>query len=703
MTQEVDTYAWLEEVTGERALDWVRERNQETTGSLGASAAFIKTSEDILAVLDSDAKIPMVSQANGYYYNFWRDSQHKRGLWRRTTPEQYELAEPQWEILLDIDALCEAEDVNWVFHGASLLRPDFSRALIDLSRGGSDADETREFDLVTKTFITPEQGGFYRPESKGAMSWIDLDTVYVFTDFGPDAQGQSTLTPSGYPRVVKRVTRGQSFDEATVVYAGTNQDMYISASHSFMPGFERDFVSRSIAFYDSETYLVGKGDELTKIDVPNSAEVGVSRQWMLVELREDWAVDEQTYPSGALLVIDFENFLAGDRSFTTLFAPSPTTSLAGASWTRDYLVLNILNDVKNELVRLTPPTDQATAPAADGAGTTADSNSGVWHREPLVGLPVMGTTSVGAVDRIDSNDIWVITTDYLTPSTLAIADLASLGAPRVLKTMPTFFDAQGLEIAQHFATSDDGTRVPYFLVHRSDIVLDGTTPTLLYGYGGFEISLTPGYSGGLGTAWLEQGGAYAVANIRGGGEYGPAWHQAALTKNRHKAYEDFSSVAKDLIARGITAPAHLGVQGGSNGGLLTGNMLTQYPDLFGAVVIQVPLLDMKRYSHLLAGASWMAEYGDPDDPQQWEFIRTFSPYHLFDESQEYPPVLFTTSTRDDRVHPAHARKLAAKMIAAGKDVTYYENIEGGHGGAADNKQSAFMSALAYRFLWERLV
>lgn len=688
MTQEVDTYAWLEEVTGERALDWVRERNEETTGTLGASAAFTKTAENILAVLDSDAKIPMVSQADGYYYNFWRDSQHKRGLWRRTTPEQYELAEPQWEILLDVDALCEAEDVNWVFHGASLLRPDFTRALIDLSRGGSDADETREFDLTTKSFITPEEGGFYRPESKGALSWIDRDTVYVFTDFGPDASGQSTLTPSGYPRVVKRLQRGQSFDEATVVYAGTDQDMYISASHHFMPGFERDFVSRSIAFYNSETYLVGDGDQLTKIDVPNSAEIGVSKQWMLVELRDDWAVDSVVHPSGALLVIHFDAFLAGDREFTTLFTPSATTSLAGASWTRDYLVLNVLNDVKNELFRLTPP--------------AGDANGDVWESTPLAGIPALGTTSVGAVDRIDSNDIWVVTTDYLTPSTLAIADLAALGTPRVLKTMPTFFDSEGLIIEQHFATSDDGTRVPYFLVRSSDIALDGTTPTLLYGYGGFEISLTPGYSGGLGTAWLEQGGAYAVANIRGGGEYGPAWHQAALTKNRHKAYEDFSSVAKDLIARGVTSPKHLGVQGGSNGGLLTGNMLTQYPDLFGAVVIQVPLLDMKRYSHLLAGASWMAEYGDPDDPQQWEFIKTFSPYHLFDADTEYPPVLFTTSTRDDRVHPAHARKLAAKMIAAGKDVTYYENIEGGHGGAADNKQSAFMSALAYRFLWERL-
>lgn len=689
MTHDVDTYSWLEDVTGQTALDWVRARNEQTTTTLGATSEFGQTRDKILSVLDSDDKIPMVTQAGGYYYNFWKDSTHQRGLWRRTTPQSYELDSPEWEVLLDVDALCEQEDVNWVFHGASLLYPDYTRALVSLSRGGSDADQTREFDLTSKTFVAPKDGGFFRPDAKGAMSWIDRNTVFVFTDFGPDQDGHSTLTPSGYPRVVKRLKRGQSFDQATVLYAGTDQDMYISAYHDTTKGYERSFVSRSIEFYNSETYLVGKDDHLTKIDVPNSAESGVTRQWLMVDLREDWSIGGTTYVAGSLLAMNFEDFVAGDRDFTVLFTPSATTSLAGASWTKDYLVLNILNDVKNELTRLTPPT----------AGSPAKTP---WQVTPLVGIPVMGTTSVGAVDRRESNDIWVVTTDYLTPSTLALTSLENLSEPRALKSMPEFFDASGLVIDQHFATSDDGTRVPYFLVRRNDIALDGTTPTLLYGYGGFEISLTPGYAGGLGTAWLEQGGAYVVANIRGGGEYGPAWHQAALKENRHRAYEDFSSVAKDLFARGITSPRHLGVQGGSNGGLLTGNMLTLYPELFGAVVIQVPLLDMKRYSHLLAGASWKAEYGDPDDPEQWEFIKTFSPYHLFDADKDYPPVLFTTSTRDDRVHPGHARKLAAKMIDAGKDVTYYENIEGGHGGAADNKQSAFMSALAYRFLWERL-
>jgi prolyl oligopeptidase len=308
---------------------------------------------------------------------------------------------------------------------------------------------------------------------------------------------------------------------------------------------------------------------------------------------------------------------------------------------------------------------------------------------------------VGAVDADESDAVWLTVTDYLTPTTLALADLASAAKPEVLKSNPVFFDGSNSVVEQHFATSKDGTKVPYFMVRPKNLKPDGSAPTLLYGYGGFEISLTPGYSGSVGKGWLEKGGVYVVANIRGGGEYGPRWHQAALKANRHKAYEDFAAVAQDLIAKKVTSAKHLGVQGGSNGGLLTGNMLTQYPELFGAVVVQVPLLDMKRYSHLLAGASWMAEYGDPDTTD-WEFIQTFSPYHLFDAKKNYPPVIFMTSTKDDRVHPGHARKMAAKMLEAGKDVTYYENIEGGHGGSANNAQAAHMSALAYTFLWEKL-
>jgi len=678
-TADADPRLWLEDVEGDDALAWVHERNAQTTSTLAATEEFTSTQAALRGVLDSDAKIPDVSKIGDHLYNFWKDSTHVRGLWRRTTLESYRTDEPEWETVLDVDALGEAEGESWVWHGASILRPAYRKALVSLSRGGSDADVTREFDLATKEFVAPEDGGFYRPESKGDLAWVDDDTVYVFTD-----TGEGSMTSSGYPRVARRWHRGTPLESATVLYEGRTDDMYISAFRSHTPGFVRDFVARSLAFYSNELYVLAADDSLTKIDVPDSAEVGFRREWLLVELRDDWTVGGTTYTSGSLLATGFDDFLAGGRDFTVLFEPDESTSLAGATWTQHHLVLNVLADVKNRLHVLTPPV----------------GGSGPWERSEMLGAPKIGTVAVRAVDVDASDDVWLVATDYLTPTTLSIATVGQ--EPELLKSMPVFFDADGLTVEQHFATSDDGTKVPYFLVRRADLALDGTAPTLLYGYGGFEISLTPGYSGGLGRAWLEQGGVYAVANIRGGGEYGPRWHQLALQENRHRAYEDFSSVAKDLVTRGITSREHLGVQGGSNGGLLTGNMLTQYPELFGAVVIQVPLLDMKRYSHLLAGASWMAEYGDPDDPAQWEFIQTFSPYHLFDAERGYPPVLFTTSTRDDRVHPGHARKLAAAMIEAGKDVTYYENIEGGHGGAANNEQASFMQALAYRFLWERL-
>ncbi|PRZ04780.1 prolyl oligopeptidase [Isoptericola sp. CG 20/1183] len=703
-----DPHRWLEEVSGDEALAWVRARNDEAHAALGGGD-LDATEAALREVLDSDDRIPDVSRIGDHLYNFWRDTEHERGLWRRTSLDSYRTDDPRWETVLDLDELAAAEDESWVWHGASVLRPapeqlaagePWRRALVDLSPGGSDADVTREFDLVEKRFVPASEGGFHRPLAKGGLSWADEDTVYVFTDFGP-----GTTTPSGYPRIVKLWRRGTPLEDARTVYEGTDEDMYIMGRRSRTPGFERDVVRRSIAFYRSETYLVNAvgtpEQELVRIDAPESAEVGLHREWLLVELREDWTVAGRTYAGGSLLAAAADDFLAGSRDLTVLFAPTPSTSLVGATWTRHHLVLNVLDDVKNELHVLTPPDLEAGADTADG-----------WVRSEL---PVDGellTVGVRAVSPVDSDDVWVTSSGYLSPSTLALATVVGPGtdpaAPEPLKSAPAFFDASGMVAEQHFATSDDGTRVPYFvvgaaeLVRPSDPAAPGAAPTLLYGYGGFEIPLLPGYSGTAGRAWLARGGVHVVANIRGGGEYGPRWHQAALRENRHRAYEDLAAVARDLVARGITTHEHLGVQGGSNGGLLAGNMLTQYPDLFGAVVIQVPLLDMQRYSHLLAGASWVAEYGDPDVPEDWEFLQTFSPYHLFDADREYPPVLLTTSTKDDRVHPGHARKMAAKMLAAGQDVTYYENIEGGHGGAANNAQAAHMSALAWTFLRARL-
>lgn len=670
--EATDPYLWLEEVTGERALAWVRERNAQSEAALAATPEFRQLEAEIRAILDSDARIPGVSKMGNYYYNFWRDARHERGIWRRTTLDEYRKPEPRWETVLDLDAVNAAEGENWVWHGADCLAPEYERCLIALSRGGADADVTREFDLTTKTWV---EDGFYRPEAKGSLSWINRDNVFVYTDFGP-----GTTSSSGYPLVVKQWRRGTPMDSATVVFRGEAGDMSVGAWRSRSPGFERQFVSRAIAFYNNELYVREASGELRKVDAPNSAAKSVFREWLTLELREPWTVNGRTYPAGSLLAARFDDYMRGARNLHVLFEPTSTTSLAGYAWTRNHLVLNVLEDVKNRLTVL-----------------TAGANG--FRRSEFVGAPAIGTVSVRAVDADESDLVWVSSTDYLTPSTLALAEIGR--EPEVLKRMPAFFDATGLVTEQHFATSPDGTRVPYFVVRRADLPLDGSTPTLLYGYGGFEISLTPGYSGTVGKGWLERGGVYVVANIRGGGEYGPRWHQAALRENRHRAYEDFAAVARDLIARGITSREHLGVQGGSNGGLLTGNMLTQYPELFGAVVVQVPLLDMKRYSHLLAGASWMAEYGNPDT-EDWEFIRTFSPYHLFDPTRDYPPVLFTTSTRDDRVHPGHARKMAAMMLDAGKDVYYYENIEGGHGGAANNAQAAHMRALEFTFLWRML-
>jgi prolyl oligopeptidase len=466
--------------------------------------------------------------------------------------------------------------------------------------------------------------------------------------------------------------------------------MYIAASHDFTPGYARDFVSRTIAFYNDELYLRGADGTLAKVDVPNSANKDVQGAWLLLQLRDPWTVGGRTWPAGALIATGFDAFMAGKRDFVALFEPTDTTSLEGYTPTQSHLVLNVLDDVKNRLRVLTPPADAGAASA--------------WQSSEFVGAPKIGTLGVAAVDRDESDAVWLTATDYLTPTTLSLAELGTgtTGqAPEPLKSMPAEFDASDLVLEQHFATSKDGTRVPFFIVHRKGVPHDGKQPTLLYGYGGFEVSLTPAYSGTVGKGWLEKGGVYVVANIRGGGEYGPRWHQAALKQNRHKAYEDFAAVAQELVAHGITSREHLGVMGGSNGGLLVGNMLTQYPELFGAVVVQVPLLDMKRYSHMLAGASWMAEYGDPDTAD-WEYIRTFSPYQLFDPAKDYPPTFIWTTTRDDRVHPGHARKMAAKMLAAGKDVRYYENTEGGHGAGATNAQQAHVWALTYRFLWNEL-
>jgi prolyl oligopeptidase len=672
VTNQEDPYLWLEDVTGEKSLSWVRQRN-ELTQKKYETGEFQTLKDDLLKILDSDERIPFVGKDGEYYYNFWRDKQHERGIWRRTTLDEYRKAEPKWELVLDLDELAKQENENWVWSGSSLLKPKHDRALISLSRGGADATVTREFDMQTKKFV---DGGFSRSEAKGNLDWIDIDHVFVYTDFGP-----GSMTTSGYPRQVKLWRRGQPLEQAQLVYEGQPEDMYISASHDDTPGYERNFVSRTIAFYNAELYLRSDDNKLTKIDAQNSANKSVYKDYLMLELREPWEVGGKSYLAGSMLVTNFKDFLAGKRDFKVLFEPTERSSLDSFAITKDFVLLNVLEDVKNRITVLDP---------ADGK----------WTRTPLVGAPEIGTVGVSAVDSDESNAYWLTTSDFVTPNTLFYGEVGQ--KPEKLKQLPAQFDASGLDVTQHFVASKDGTRVPYFMVAKKGIKLDGSNPTLLYGYGGFEISLTPSYAPAVGRAWCGQGGVYVVANIRGGGEYGPRWHQAALKQNRLRAYEDFAAVAKDLVSRGVTSVERLGIQGGSNGGLLVGNMVALYPDLFSAAVCQVPLLDMRRFHLLLAGASWMAEYGNPDSEGEWNFIKTYSPYQNIQSERRYPAVLFTTSTRDDRVHPGHARKMMALMEAQGHTVDYYENIEGGHGGAANNKQRAYMQALAYIFLKDKL-
>ncbi len=667
-----DPYLWLEDIGGERALDWVRARNAESARAL-ENDAFRALRKRLLGILDSDARIPYVDKLGPWYYNFWRDAKNPRGLWRRIDLESYRTPQPAWETVLDLDALAALEKENWVWQRADCLPPAYERCLVSVSRGGADASVVREFDLRSKSFV---KDGFFLPEAKTSVSWRDADTLFVGTNFGP-----GSLTSSGYPRIAKAWRRGTPITQAETLYEGRTEDVWIYAFRDHTRGFERDLVGRGITFFTSELFLRREGT-LVRIDKPDSANASVHREWLLLELREDWSVGGRSWPGGALLVSDLEAFLKGERRFELLFEPGERRSLSGFSPTRNHILVNELDNVKNRVYVVT-------------------WRDGTWTRQPLPGQPELGSIGAQAVDDEDSDDYWLTVTDYLTPTRLLLGTVGR-GVPEILKATPAFFDARALTVTQREAVSKDGTRVPYFEVARSGLALDGSHPTLLYGYGGFEVSELPVYSGGVGAAWLERGGVYVVANIRGGGEFGPRWHRAALKSNRPRAYEDFIAVAEDLVVRRVTSPPRLGILGGSNGGLLVGNMLTRRPDLFGAVVCKVPLLDMRRYHALLAGASWMEEYGDPDDPKQWAFIRGFSPYHNLEPGVRYPPVLITTSTRDDRVHPGHARKMTARLTELGQQVLYHENIEGGHGGAADNEQLAHMSALAYEFLWRKL-
>ncbi|HJV98036.1 MAG TPA: prolyl oligopeptidase family serine peptidase [Arthrobacter sp.] len=724
--EPTDENIWLEEIYGEEPLAWVREQNARTEDLL-EDADYAALEGSILEVLDSTDRIAMVGKRGDWYYNFWKDQANPKGLWRRTTWESYCTDAPEWDVLLDVDALAAAEGVEWVFHGATFLRPPVGEphrlALLALSPDGGDANRYREYDVEARGFVAPADGGFDLPTAKGNVSWLDRDTLLVAST----AEGLPR-TASSYARTAVTLRRGESLATAPRLFEVDENHMLAVVAHDSTPGFERTFAVDYIDFFNQRTSVRQDGSWV-EIDVPTDVNISAHREWLLFRPRQDWTVDGNTFPSGSLLAARFDDYLAGSRELSVLFVPDAHTSLQSWSWTRNFLLLNLLRDVSSEIRVLDP-----SAPPAAG-------ESGAWASSLLDACPPLHDVNAYAVDDEDEgpsdggagDDFWLVATGFTTPSTLMRGTLERgsddagtagvVSSHAVVKASPSFFNDSRYEVQQHFAVSADGTRIPYFQVASRDLVLDGQNPTQLSGYGGFEVSRTPAYSGTVGRAWLERrtggssgaasevpgaaahsrGGVYVVANIRGGGEYGPGWHRAALQENRHRAYEDFAAVARHLISRGVTSRERLGCVGGSNGGLLVGNMLTSYPELFGAVSCGVPLLDMRRYTKLSAGHSWIAEYGDPDVAEQWDFIRTFSPYHLLKDGVEYPETFIWTATSDDRVGPVQARKMAARMLAMGiPNVWFHEALEGGHAGASDNRQAAALQARSQHFLWRTL-
>ncbi|MBW8891292.1 MAG: S9 family peptidase [Burkholderiales bacterium] len=671
-----DPYKWMEEIEGERPMAWAKAQNTRSLAVLQGDARYAGLEAQALAILNAKDRVPGVSFAgDGLLRNFWQDADHVRGLWRKTTLDSYRTAEPQWETILDIDALSKAESANWVFKGASCLPPEETRCLLTLSNGGKDAVTIREFDTTTKAFV-PD--GFTLPEGKQNVSWLDKDTLLVAREWEP---GQ--VTKSSYPYVVKALKRGQALADAKEVFRGTPDD--VSASAYTLTDADGKVVAvlanRGISFFEAETYLLtDAGPVKLPLPLKHSIQAYVAAQ-MVVSLEQDWP--ERGFKTGDLISFDLAAFKAdpAKAAATLVLRPTAKQSVESVTTTRDRLVVGLLDNVT-------------------GAALVYRHGPEGWAHQKLA-LPANSTIGLGSASQKDDR-LFVSVTGYLTPSTYWLADSASLKLEQV-KASPARFDASTHVVEQFEATSSDGVKIPYFVVRPRGVKYDGSAPTLLYAYGGFQVSMTPAYSGVMGKLWLERGGTYVVANIRGGGEFGPAWHDAALKANRQKAYDDFFAVSQDLIDRKITSPRRLGIMGGSNGGLLMGVALTQRPELYNAIVVQVPLFDMIRYSQIGAGASWVGEYGDPAIPSERAVIAKYDPYSNLKAGRKYPEVFIETSTKDDRVHPAHARKAAARLEELGYPVLYYENIDGGHAASANLAETARRQALEYVYLSRKLM
>lgn len=669
-----DPHQWLEEVEGEKAIEWVKARNAESEAELTADPRYEPLRQRVRDILNATDKIPYPSWRGGRVYNFWQDAEHVRGLWRRASLKEYRKAEPKWEVLLDFDALGKAEGESWVYHGADCLGPRYERCLVALSRGGKDAEVVREFAVEKATWVL---GGFVLPEAKHRYDWVDADTVLVGSDFGP-----GSLTKSGYPRTLRLWKRGTPLASAPTVFEGVESDVSVAPATLEGPRGRLTLAQVSKTFFETEHHRFD-GRAFRRLALPLDTEIEAwDGRRFFVKLLKDWTVGATTFKTGSLVSVpdDAYDAKALEGEVELVYEPDARSSLAYAFTAGWDLYASVRESVVPKLYRLLP------GPRG-------------WRRE-RVRLAENGTAGLASADPYRP-ELFVTFQSFLVPETLSLVARPG-AAPRALKRLPARFDASGLEAVQREAKSADGTMIPYFLVRRKDAPKDGSAPTLLWGYGGFQVAYGPSYLGVLGKAWLEKGGAYALANIRGGGEFGPAWHQAALKKNRPRAYEDFEAVAQDLIAGGFTSPRRLGIMGGSNGGLLVGAAMTRRPDLYNAVVCQVPLFDMLRYHKLLAGHSWMGEYGDPEGEER-EAILSYSPYQNLKPGVKYPRPFFVTSTKDDRVHPGHARKAVARMLELGAEPLYFENIEGGHGAAADLEQRAKRSALEYTYLYRRLI
>lgn len=674
-----ERHLYLEEVEGEAALGWVKTQNARTLDQLGQDPRYEGFQTEVLKIVEATDRMVVASFSKpGKVDDYWQDAQHVRGILRRADLQAFLDGEPNWGALLDLDAIAAAEDKNWVFKGGQSLPPERARLLVNLSDGGKDAVVVREYDLDRKAFVA---GGFDLPEGKQSATWVDEDTLYVSREWVP-----GEMTTSGYAFVTKRLERGQSLDQAVEVFRGEPTDIMAERGvlRDVDGAYVMDVQTRRLSFFEVQTAFITDAGPVI-FPLPATTELETYCQGQLVfQLKSDWSSARGTaYSSGTLISVDLATSLQDPDAIepAIVFAPGPHETVQGVAQTRSRLILQILSNVTGQVVGLA-------------------YENGAWIRSQIA-LPQNASLSLASTAD-DTDSLFVLSSGFTEPNSLYLAD-AVTGAAGKVKSSPARFDPDGLRVEQRWATSNDGARIPYFLVCRADIALDGQTPTLLYAYGGFQHAMMPGYSGVIGKLWLERGGAYVLANIRGGGEFGPSWHQAGLKTKRQLVFDDFRAVAEDLIAKGVTSPRRLGIMGGSNGGLLMGVQITQRPDLWNAAVVEVPLLDMLRYHHLLAGASWMGEFGDPEHPEEGEFLRSISPYHNLKPGVQYPEPLFITSTKDDRVHPGHARKMAALMQDLGLPFLYYENIDGGHAASANLRETARRNALEFIYLTRKLM